>query len=97
MQQDTVAGELFDVFEASRQLGNLSPWTLRKHIGVGNVAAVRLGRRVFVRQDEIERIRRQGLPPLRPSGKAQKAPGARRHGRTGFLDLRCRSSVRPER
>ena len=69
MHQDTAADSLHDVFEATRQLGNWSPWTLRKHIAVGNVAVVRLGRRVFVRQDEIERIRREGLPPLRASGK----------------------------
>jgi hypothetical protein len=50
--------------DAARLLGGISIWTLRKHITCGNVAVVRLGRRVFMRDEEIERIREAGLPPL---------------------------------
>jgi len=43
----------------------MSHWTLRKHIAQGNVTATRIGRRKLLRNEEIERIRREGLPPLR--------------------------------
>ena len=66
MHQDTPADSLHNVFEATQLLGKVSPWTIFKHIREGKVTAVKLGRRVFVRQDEIDRIRREGLPPLRP-------------------------------
>ncbi len=56
---------IYDIFEAARALGGISPWTLRKHVGQGTVAVTRLGRRVFLRAEEIERIQREGLPPLR--------------------------------
>ena len=60
-----MTSELYDLAEASRLLGSISHWTLRKHIAQGHVQAVRLGRRVFLRGEEIERIRAEGLPPLR--------------------------------
>ena len=56
---------LYDLVESTRQLGDLSIWTLRKHISAGNVKVVRLGRRVFLTAQEIERICSEGLPPLR--------------------------------
>ena len=62
---DRTTSELFDLFTAARMLGSISPWTLRKHIAQGTVKATRLGRRVFVPGEEIERIRTQGLPSLR--------------------------------
>lgn len=60
---------LFSVEDAGRLLGGISPWTLRKHIGVGNVKVTRIGRRVFLAAEELERIRREGLPSL---GKAHR-------------------------
>lgn len=56
---------LFSVDEAARMLGGISPWTLRKHIEIGNVRVTRIGRRVFLDAEEVERIRRDGLPRLR--------------------------------
>ncbi len=66
--------ELYDLFAAARALGSISPWTLRKHIAQGTVTATKLGRRVFLRAEEIERIREEGLPPLkrRPSERECK-------------------------
>lgn len=61
----TMPPELLDLFAAARRLGDISPWTLRRHIARGTVTATRLGRRVFLRAEEIERIRAEGLPPLR--------------------------------
>lgn len=60
-----MASELIDLFAAARTLGGVSPWTLRRHITDGTIKATRLGRRVFVRTEEVERIRTEGLPSLR--------------------------------
>jgi len=57
--------KLHNLPEAARLLGGISIWTLRRWIALGDVIVVRLGRRVFLRTEEIERIRREGLPSLR--------------------------------
>ena len=75
---------LHDLFTAARMLGSISPWTLRKHIAQGTVKATRLGRRVFVPGEEIERIRAQGLPSLRPA----RARWARTRTRSGSASRR---------
>lgn len=56
---------LYSMQEAAAALGGISHWTLRKHAGEGRIKVVRLGRRVFVDAEELERIRREGLPSLR--------------------------------
>jgi len=56
---------LYSLADACRQLGDLSIWTLRKHVFRGNVKPTRLGRRIFLSSEEIERIQRQGLPSLK--------------------------------
>ena len=56
--------QLFSVDDAARVLGGISPWTLRKHIEIGNVKVTRIGRRVLLNAEEVERIRREGLPSL---------------------------------
>jgi hypothetical protein len=58
---------LYALPETAKLLGGISIWTLRKHIFRGNVAVTRIGRRVFVPSEEIERIRREGLPSLSPN------------------------------
>ncbi len=65
MTQDKANSALFSIFDAARELGSISPWTLRKHITQGTIKVTRLGRRVFLRGEEIERIRQEGLPSLR--------------------------------
>jgi hypothetical protein len=55
---------LFPLNEAAEKLGRISIWTLRKHIGCGNVRVTHLGRRVFLDQEEMSRIAREGLPSL---------------------------------
>jgi hypothetical protein len=60
---------LFSIRDAAQQLGKISVWTLRKHIFRGTVKVTRIGRRVFLSSEEVERIRREGLPSLR--GKAE--------------------------
>jgi hypothetical protein len=65
---------LFSLPEASRELGGISTWSLRKHIYQGNISPIRLGRRVTLSSREIARIRRDGLPSL---DKAKSLQGAR--------------------
>jgi len=55
---------LYSLMEVSQVLGGTSIWTLRKHITRGNIHVVRIGRRVFLPCEEIERIRQEGLPSL---------------------------------
>jgi hypothetical protein len=55
---------LFSLRDAAQQLGGVSIWTLRKHFARGNLRVVRVGRRVLVSSEEIERIRQEGLPSL---------------------------------
>ena len=63
--------QLFSVEGAGRVLGGISPWTLYKHIAIGNVKVTRIGRRVFLDAEEVERIRREGLPSVAKSRAAQ--------------------------
>lgn len=55
---------LHSIPEAARLLGGISHWTLRKHVSAGRVRVVRIGRRVFLDAEELDRIRREGLPSL---------------------------------
>ena len=64
MNESPLEAQLFSVEEAGRLLGGISPWTLRKHVAVGNVKVTRIGRRVFLTAEEVEHIRREGLPSL---------------------------------
>jgi hypothetical protein len=62
MQSET---KLFDLVNSSERLGGCSPWTLRKHIALGNIEVVRIGRRIFLNEETIARIARDGLPSLK--------------------------------
>jgi hypothetical protein len=55
---------LLPLSRAAESLGRISIWTLRKHIARGNVRVTHLGRRVFLDQQEMLRIAREGLPSL---------------------------------
>jgi hypothetical protein len=67
MGHETANARLNSLPDSAVLLGGISIWTLRKHVFRGNVAVTRIGRRVFVRSEEIERIRREGLPSLSPN------------------------------
>jgi hypothetical protein len=56
---------LYGLAEAAGVLGGTSIWTLRKHVACGNVKVIRIGRRIFLNEQEIARISSEGLPPLR--------------------------------
>jgi hypothetical protein len=71
MVENILEPRLLGVDEAASVLGGISPWTLRKHIEFGNVKVTRIGRRVFLDAEEVERIRRVGLPSLARSRAKQ--------------------------
>jgi len=56
---------LFSFEDAAKFLGGISTWTLRVHARRANIRTVHLGLRVFITLEELERIRRDGLPSLR--------------------------------
>ena len=56
--------KLLNLNEAAQAL-RVSPWSLRAWAKRGEVKVVRLGRRVLIPREEIERIVREGLPSLR--------------------------------
>lgn len=37
---------------------------MRKHIALGHVSVIRIGKRIFLTEETIERIAREGLPSL---------------------------------
>jgi Helix-turn-helix domain len=64
MAHDMETQNLHSFPEAAKLLGGISVWTLRKHVWRGNVTVIRIGRRVFITSEEIDRIRQEGLPSL---------------------------------
>jgi predicted site-specific integrase-resolvase len=58
--------QLYSLEQASQALGNVSPWLLRKHIYAGRIKVTRIGTRVFIPDEEICRLAKEGLPSLRP-------------------------------
>jgi len=54
---ETPVHKLYSLDAAACVLGGISVWTLRKHISSGRLRVVRLGRRVFLDAEELERIR----------------------------------------
>ncbi len=73
MDTELQAPNLFNVPEAARRLG-ISAWTLRKHIARKSVAVTRIGRRVLVSDEEVRRIKLNGLPSLRTAQKTRGGP-----------------------
>jgi excisionase family DNA binding protein len=54
---------LYTVDETAHAVG-VSPWTIRAHGRNGSLKLVRVGRRVLISSETIDRIRREGLPSL---------------------------------
>ena len=51
---------LHSVESAAKTL-SLSPWTVRAYIRQGRIRPVRIGRRVLISEDELQKIVKQGL------------------------------------
>lgn len=64
--------KLYSVEDAARLL-SISPWTLRKWIANGGVPVTRIGRRVLLLAESLDRLQRQGLPSL---GSARQSEGS---------------------
>jgi hypothetical protein len=77
---------LYALPEAARLLGDISIWTLRKHVACDNVSVVHLGKRVFLASEEIERIRREGLPSLRNESRSVSHSEVNSNSNTKELD-----------
>ena len=64
MEEARGNGRLYSLDEAARQLG-ISVWTIRAHAkNGGSLRTTRVGRRVLVSANELERIVASGLPSL---------------------------------
>jgi excisionase family DNA binding protein len=57
--------------EQAAELLAISPWTVRGYIKTGKLKPVRLGRRVLLAEDELERLVAEGQEPR----EAQAEPG----------------------
>ena len=66
--------QLHDVNSAARLL-SISPWTVRSYIHNGKLKPVRIGRRVLLSEDELERLIGLGKEKQVPS-----QPGRTRSG-----------------
>jgi len=55
--------QLRSIEEAAGLLG-ISPWTVRSYVKTGKLKPVRLGRRVLLAEDELERLVAEGQEPL---------------------------------
>src|SRR6516164_2320299 len=64
MESITEAPALYSLEDAARSLGKISSWTLRKHLKLGTIKPVRIGRRLFISAVEIRRLQAEGLPSL---------------------------------
>lgn len=62
--------KLESIESAAMQLA-ISPWTLRAYIRAGKVQPVRIGRRVLLSQEEIERISRGCCASAEPKESQQ--------------------------
>ena len=60
----TIESRLYSMEQAGEVLG-CSHWLLRKHAERGTVKTVRVGRLVKLSSEEIDRIRKEGLPSLK--------------------------------
>jgi hypothetical protein len=63
---------LYDINDSSKAL-HMPAWTLRGQIRAGNINVTRLGKRIMLNTNEIERIAREGLPSLGVKSNAEPA------------------------
>jgi hypothetical protein len=70
----TTGQRLLSLEDASRErLGGISVWFLRKCIAQGSIKPTRLGRRVFLSEEECTRLASEGLPSLRRTPQHEPA------------------------
>jgi hypothetical protein len=71
MSSAAIERRLYSLPDSSARLGNVSVFSLRRHIDSGDIKAVRVGGRVFIPVTELERIEQFGVgqPRSRRSGR----------------------------
>jgi hypothetical protein len=90
------ASGLFGYNDAAVRLGGVSAWTLRKHVARGNIAATRIGRRLFLSEGELRRIEARGLPSLTASpGPRATSALKRQKGQTDANERGAQRTVIP--
>jgi hypothetical protein len=61
MSSAVIEKRLYSLPDASVRLGNISVWSLRRHIEAGNIKAVHVGGRIFIPLTELERVELFGV------------------------------------
>lgn len=61
---------IFDLQEASRELG-ISIHTMRKWVRKGRIAHVRLGIKIFLREEDLEDLIKENLVPCKENARQQ--------------------------
>jgi hypothetical protein len=65
MNSTVIEKRLYSLSDASARLGNISTFSLRRHIETGALKSVRIGSRIFLSVTELERVERDGVRPRR--------------------------------
>ena len=70
MSSEVIEKRLYSLPDSSVRLGNISVFSLRRHIEAGNIKAVHVGGRVFIPVSELERVEQFGVgqPRTRRNG-----------------------------
>lgn len=73
MSSTVIEKRLYSLVDSSARLGNISTFSLRRHIEAGGIKAVRVGGRVFIPVTELERVEQFGVgqPRTRRNGGQQ--------------------------
>ena len=68
---------LFDLSASSKALGNISEWTLRRHVRQGTVKVVRIGTRIFSALKKSHALAKRACPRCRRRRVAMQADNPR--------------------
>jgi hypothetical protein len=61
MSSEVIEKRLYSLPDSSVRLGNVSVYSLRRHIEAGNIRAVHVGGRVLIPVSELERVEQFGV------------------------------------
>ena len=68
MSSTAIEKRLYSLRDASARLGNISIFSLRRHIETGGIKSVHVGGRVFIPLSELERVEQFGCGQPRRNG-----------------------------
>jgi hypothetical protein len=72
MSSTAIERRLYSLPDASTRLGNISIYSLRRHIETGGIKAVHVGGRVFIPVSELERVEQFGVGEPRSRRNVEK-------------------------